>query len=106
MVVYRFWIDFGSKNLSKIGGLRVVISTSLRICEKQYFKRPSIVFAIFSSLEASMFDLKTDIFQLFFEGAFEMNLLLILAWILVQMGGQTGTKIDTKSTLERMPKQA
>ena len=34
VVVYRFWLDSGSKNLSKIGGLRVVISTSLRICEK------------------------------------------------------------------------
>ena len=52
MVVYRFWVDFGSKNLSKIGGLRVVISTSLRICEKYDFERPSIVFATFFKVES------------------------------------------------------
>ena len=51
MVVYRFWVDFGSKNLSKIGGLRVVISTSLRICEKYDFVQSLNVFAIFFDLE-------------------------------------------------------
>ena len=49
-------IDYGSffcsKNLSKIGGLRVVISTSLRICEKYDFERPSIVFATFFKVES------------------------------------------------------
>ena len=101
MVVYRFWVDFGSKNLSKIGGLRVVISTSLRICEKYDFERPSIVFATFFKVES--IDFRSQ--NVYFSNVF-LNFFLILDRILVQMGGQMDTKIDTKTTLERMPKQA
>ena len=44
---FRSWIDFGSKNLSKMRGLGVTFSTSLRICEKCDFERPSYGFARF-----------------------------------------------------------
>ena len=43
----RYWEDFGSQNLSKMRGLRVAFSTSLRICEKCDFERQYSVFAIF-----------------------------------------------------------
>ena len=43
----RSWVVFGSKNLSKMRGLRVTFSTLLRICEKYDFKQPSYGFAIF-----------------------------------------------------------
>ena len=43
----RSWVDFGSKNLSKMRGLRVTFSTLLRICEKCDFEQPSHRFAIF-----------------------------------------------------------
>jgi len=67
MVVYRFWVELGSKNLSKIGGLRAVISGSLRIREKYDFLNNPLSFLLdFSTLKASNFDLKACIFQLFF----------------------------------------
>ena len=44
---FRSWLDFGSKNLSKMRGLRVTFSTLLRICEKCDFEQPSNGFAIF-----------------------------------------------------------
>ena len=43
----RSWVDFDSKNLSKMRGLRVTFSTLLRICEKFDFEQPSHCFAIF-----------------------------------------------------------
>ena len=43
----RSWVDFGSKNLSKMRGLRATFSTLLRICEKCDFEQPSHRFAIF-----------------------------------------------------------
>ena len=43
----RYFVDFGSKNLSKMEGLRVTFSTLLRICEKCDFEQPSNGFAIF-----------------------------------------------------------
>ena len=44
---FRSWVDFGSKNLSKMRGLRVTFSTLLRICEKCDLEQPSHRFAIF-----------------------------------------------------------
>ena len=44
---FRSWVDFGSKNLSKMKGLGVTFSTSLRVCEKCDFEQPSYGFAIF-----------------------------------------------------------
>ena len=44
---FRSWVDFGSKNLSKMNGLGVTFSTSLRVCEKCDFEQPSYGFAIF-----------------------------------------------------------
>ena len=46
-VFSRSWVDFGSKILSKIDGLRVIFSTSLRIGGKCDFEQPSNGFAIF-----------------------------------------------------------
>ena len=43
----RSRVDFGSKHLSQMRGLRVSFSTSLRICEKCDFEQPSDRFAIF-----------------------------------------------------------
>ena len=43
----RSWVDFGSKNLSKIRCLGVTFSTSLRVYEKCDFEQPSYGFAIF-----------------------------------------------------------
>ena len=48
----RSWVEFGSKNLSKMEGLRVIFSTSLRIGGKCDFEQPSIVFAIFFRFES------------------------------------------------------
>ena len=47
IVFSRSWIDFGSKNLSKMRGRRVTFSTKLRIYEKCDFEQPSNGFAIF-----------------------------------------------------------
>ena len=44
---FRSGVDFGSKNLSKMKGLGVTFSTSLRVCEKCDFEQPSYGFAIF-----------------------------------------------------------
>ena len=41
---FRSWVDFGSKNLSKMRGLGVTFSTSLRVCEKCDFEQPSYGF--------------------------------------------------------------
>ena len=46
-VFSRYLVDFGSKNLSKMEGLRVTFSTLLRICEKCDLERHSYRFAIF-----------------------------------------------------------
>ena len=43
----RSWVDFGSKNLSKMRGLRVTFSTLLRICERCDFEQHSYCFALF-----------------------------------------------------------
>ena len=48
----RYWVDFGSKNLSKMRGLRSTSSTLLRICEKCDLERPSHRFAIFFDFES------------------------------------------------------
>jgi len=44
---FRSWVDSGSKKLSKMSGLGVISSTSLRVCEKCDFEQPSYGFAIF-----------------------------------------------------------
>ena len=44
---FRSWVDLSSKNLSKMRGLGVTFSTSLRVCEKCDFEQPSYGFAIF-----------------------------------------------------------
>ena len=43
----RSWVDFGSKNLTKMKGLGITFSTLLRIGEKCNFKQHSKRFAIF-----------------------------------------------------------
>ena len=47
IVFSRSWIDFGSKNLSKMRGRRGTFSTKLRIYKKCDFEQPSNGFAIF-----------------------------------------------------------
>ena len=46
--ICRSWIDLGSKNFSKMDGLGVTFSTSLRVCEKCDFEQPSYGVATFS----------------------------------------------------------
>jgi hypothetical protein len=101
-IFFQSWTDIRSKNLSRIGGLRIVFPTSLRTCEKCDFEQPSIVFLIFFNFA---FDLKMCIFSCLFEGALKTCFFLILDRVLVQIGGQIGAKIDTKSEPERMQKQ-
>ena len=48
----RSWIDFWSKNLSKMRGLRLTFSTLLGICEKCDLEQPSHRFAIFFDFES------------------------------------------------------
>ena len=61
-----FWYRFLSKKLSKMRGVRVVFSTSLRTCEKSDFEWPSIVFAIFFNFESIDFRLKGVTFKVVF----------------------------------------
>ena len=68
---FRSWVDFGSKNLSKMRCLGVTFSTSLRVYEKCDFEQPSNGFAMF-------FDFKRVDFRpqkLYFSGAFSKMLL-------------------------------
>ena len=58
---------------------------------------PPTFFLCFSILKASILELKAYIFQSFFRRRFVEVFFPILDWILVQMGGQMGTKIDEKS---------
>ena len=63
---FRSWVDFGSKKLSKMRGLGVTFSTSLRVCEKCDFKH----FATF-------FDFRRVVFRpqnVFFSDAFSKML--------------------------------
>ena len=62
----RYWEEFGSQNHSKMTGLRVAFSTSLRICEKCDFERPSFVFAIFVHFRSIGFPSKNVYFSIFF----------------------------------------
>ena len=61
-----FWYRFLSKKLSKMRGVRVVFSTSLRTCEKCAFEWPSIVFTIFFNFESIDFRLKGVTFKVVF----------------------------------------
>ena len=61
----RYWEDFGSQNLSKMRGLRVAFSTSLRICEKRDFERQYSVFAIFFHFRSIDFPYKNVYFSTF-----------------------------------------
>ena len=66
------WIDFESKNLSKMRGLRVTFSTLLRIGEKCDFEQPSNGFAIFFDFRRVDFrPEKVYFFSCFFEGDFK-----------------------------------
>ena len=60
----RSWVDFGSKNLSKMRGLRVTFSSLLRICEKCDFEQPNppMILLYFSTFGGSIFDFKSYIF--------------------------------------------
>ena len=94
----RYWENFSSQNRSRMRGLRVVFSTSLRICEKCDFKRPSMVFAIFFHFGSIDFPYKNVYFSIFFQRCFEdisfINLGRILVQIGDQIGGQMGSKIE------------
>ena len=71
---FRSWVDFGSKNLSKMRGLGVTFSTSLRICEKCDFEQPSYGFAIFFTFRRVDFRPQklyfSDVFQRCFQDVF------------------------------------
>ena len=70
-IVFRSWVDFGSKNLSKMECLRVTFSTSLRVYEKCDFEQPSNGFAIF--VDFKRVDFRPQ--KLYFSGAFSKMLL-------------------------------
>ena len=85
------------KNLSKMRGLRDTFSTLLRICEKCDLEQPPSFLLYFSTLKASIFDLKRYIFSCFFEAALKTCIFPILGRFFVLLGGQMGAKIDKKS---------
>ena len=88
------WDDFGSKKLSTMTGLRVILSTSLRICEKCDFEQPSIVLSIFFQLWEHRFStLKGIIVSCFFKGAFQTYFFAF--W--VEVCSKFETKWDQKS---------
>ena len=66
----RSWVDFGSKNLSKMRGLRVTFSTLLRICEKCDLEQPSHNFAIFFDFRRVDFQAEKVYFSCVFLKAF------------------------------------
>ena len=65
----RFWIYFGSKNLSKMRGLRVTFSSLLRTCEKCDFEQPSYGFAIFFDFQRVDFQSEKVYFSVVFSKA-------------------------------------
>ena len=65
----RSWVDFGSKNLSKMEGLGVTFSTSLRICEKCDFEQPSHRFASFFDFRRIDFRVEKVYFSVVFPKA-------------------------------------
>ena len=69
IVFSRSWIDFGSKNLSKMRGRRVTFSTKLRIYEKCDFEQPSNGFAIFFDFGSVDFRLERVYFSIVFSNA-------------------------------------
>ena len=68
-VFSRSWVDFGSKNLSKMSGRRVTFSTSLRIYEKCDFEQPSNGFAIFFDFGSNDFLFQQWYFSIVFSKA-------------------------------------
>ena len=91
-----YWVDFGSKNHSKMKGLRVSFQPCYEYVKSVIWNNPPIVLLYFSTLKASIFDLKRCIFQMFFRKRFYDVLFLIFGRILVEIGAQMGAKIDEK----------
>ena len=92
----RSWVDFGSKNLSKMRGLRVTFSTLLRICEKCDFEQPSYGFAIFFDFRRVDFRSQKLYFSVVFSKPLLRHVFSILGRFFVQLGGQMGAKIHLK----------
>ena len=69
VVFSRSWMDFGVKNLSKMRGRRVTLSTRLRIYEKCDFEPPSNGFAIFLTFGTVVFRLESVYFSIVFSNA-------------------------------------
>ena len=68
----RSWVDFCSKNLSKMKALRATFSTLLRIGEKCDFEQPSNDFVIFFDFRGGRIStLKGIFFKCFLEHAFQ-----------------------------------
>ena len=74
----RSWVGFGSKNLSKMRGLRVTFSSLLRICEKCDFEQTLLWFCCIFRLSEGRFSiLKGVFFMCFFKAASETYFLMI-----------------------------
>ena len=82
----RYWVDVGSKNLSKMRGLNVSFSTLLRICEKCDFKQHFYGFAPFSDFRRVDFRFENVYFSVVFSNAilrrtfFDFWLIFYLNW--------------------------
>ena len=66
----RSCIDFGSKNLSKMRVSGAFFQPCYEYVKSVIWNNPPIVLLYFSTLKASIFDLKRCIFQLFFRSRF------------------------------------
>ena len=63
----RFWNDFGSKNLPKMKGPGSLFQPGCEYAKSVILNNPPMVLLYFSTLEAMIFYVNGDIFQLFFQ---------------------------------------
>ena len=91
---FRSWVDFGSKNLSKMKGLGVTFSTSLRVCEKCDFEQPSFGFAIFFDFKRVEFRPQNVYFSKMFSRA-RFGLIFDGFWD--GFSSKLGAKMESKS---------
>ena len=74
----RFWDDFGSKNLPKMKGPGSLFEFDCEYAKSVILNNPPMVLLYFSTLEAMIFDFKSNIFQSFFQMRSGCNFFTIL----------------------------
>ena len=92
--LFRSWVDFGSKKLSKMRGFGVIFSSSLRVCEKCDFEQPSYGFAIFFNFKRVDFRPQNVYFSEMFSRP-RFGLIFDRFWN--GFGSKLGAKMESKS---------